>query len=230
MTPHPQSLSPGTADASHQPGRCPLVARAACCRRTERLSLGLSQPIPTAAPQRVMHGYIESVEPVGSEDSDLAKVTTNHLPRSETDVIHAVDIPAHQVTLCDTPGFDDTSGVEQDIANGLAIVRAVQRCRSVRPLVVIHAERVGGRWEGVSQLAHTLVKLIGELERTKAAPPPPPPPPPPFATPAGDLTAAAWRWSPMCLGGCRGPAGFPAGPPRMYHPAQAHSGQISCQI
>ena len=29
----------------------------------------------------------------------------------------------------------------RDIANGLAIVRAVRRCRSVKPLIVIHSER-----------------------------------------------------------------------------------------
>ena len=69
--------------------------------------------------------------------------------------------------LCDTPGFDDTNGPEQDIVNGLAVVRAVRGCRSVKPVVVVRADRNGGRWEGVTHLAHTLVKIFGDTEKTK---------------------------------------------------------------
>jgi len=121
----------------------------------------------------VLHGHIEHLEPVVKEGSPLAAVSTNHLPRSETDAIHAVEVNIKgvrgAVTLCDTPGFDDTSGPEKDIANGLVIVRAVRGCKSVKPLIVISSDRIGGRWEGVTQLAHTLVKFVGDMEKTKEA-------------------------------------------------------------
>uniref|UniRef100_A0A7S1I7V7 SAM domain-containing protein n=1 Tax=Eutreptiella gymnastica TaxID=73025 RepID=A0A7S1I7V7_9EUGL len=125
--------------------------------------------------QRTMYGFVEHIEPVLSENTALASITTNHLPRSETQAIHAVEIQPFvgsgikdPITLCDTPGFDDTGGAEKDIANGLAIVRAVRGCRSVKPLIVVHADRVGGRWEGVVHLAHTLVKVISDIEKTKS--------------------------------------------------------------
>ena len=125
--------------------------------------------------RRILHGDVEHIETVPNGHQDtmaaLAEIKTNYLPRSETSSISAVEIspPGSRdtVSLCDTPGFDDTGGPETDIANGLAIVRAVRRCRSVKPLIVVHADRVGGRWEGVAQLARTLVKFIGDTERTK---------------------------------------------------------------
>ena len=39
-----------------------------------------------------------------------------------------------QIMIVDTPGFGDTQSIEVDIANSLAIIRAVVKANSVRPV------------------------------------------------------------------------------------------------
>ena len=55
---------------------------------------------------------------------------------SVTKYIHAVDIKDFGITLCDTPGFMDNQGVEVDIANGVGVIRALRKCKTVRLVVV----------------------------------------------------------------------------------------------
>ena len=94
--------------------------------------------------------------------------------------------PPHSSGVGPCPGLRLTPSAlprpEKDIANGLVIVRAVRGCKSVKPLIVVSSDRIGGRWEGVTQLANTLVKFVGDMDRTKAclqplAPCPAPPSP-----------------------------------------------------
>ncbi|CAF3259094.1 unnamed protein product, partial [Rotaria sp. Silwood2] len=49
------------------------------------------------------------------------------------------------VILCDSPGFEDTSGPEIDIANGLGIINVIKECASVKPVVVISYKSIGDR-------------------------------------------------------------------------------------
>ena len=41
------------------------------------------------------------------------------------------------IILCDAPGFGDTDGVEVDISNGIGIIRALQKCKSVKFIIVL---------------------------------------------------------------------------------------------
>ena len=68
------------------------------------------------------------------------------------------------VTLCDSPGFDDTSGAEIDVANGLGIVRGVSKAPSVKILVILSADDFDTRMIGVRQVAHTLAKIVPNFQ------------------------------------------------------------------
>jgi septin family protein len=43
-----------------------------------------------------------------------------------------------QIIIVDTPGFGDTQSIEVDIANSLAIIRAVIKANSVRPVFIFN--------------------------------------------------------------------------------------------
>ena len=41
------------------------------------------------------------------------------------------------LVICDNPGFGDSAGVEVDIANGVGMINALHRARSVRVVIII---------------------------------------------------------------------------------------------
>jgi hypothetical protein len=51
--------------------------------------------------------------------------------------------------LCDTPGFFDTAGAAVDIANGIGMINAIKRAKSVKPIIVVSAKMVGEKFEGI---------------------------------------------------------------------------------
>ncbi|CAF4867046.1 unnamed protein product, partial [Rotaria sp. Silwood1] len=118
--------------------------------------------------QRVILNGLNHISPINIKNSDLKKVTTSPSARSETRYITTVtvnfkDVDGYtdgDIILCDTPGFEDTNGPEIDIANGIAVVRAVKGCKSVKPVVLISYKSIGDRCRGVKELAHVLVGLI----------------------------------------------------------------------
>ena len=59
----------------------------------------------------------------------------------------------NNVTLCDSPGFDDTSGAEVDTANGLGIVQGLSKARSVKILVILSSGDFDTRMIGIRQVA-----------------------------------------------------------------------------
>ena len=61
--------------------------------------------------------------------------------------------------LCDTPGFEDTAGAEVDISNTLGLIEAIQKCKNVRPVVVLSFDGIGSRLEGIIDLAQLLDRL-----------------------------------------------------------------------
>jgi len=67
------------------------------------------------------------------------------------------------IILCDSPGFDDTTGAEVDIANWIGIVEAIKWCKSVRPVVLSSALSVGDKGEGIKKLAHILVWMVSNI-------------------------------------------------------------------
>ncbi|CAF3375314.1 unnamed protein product, partial [Rotaria sp. Silwood2] len=98
---------------------------------------------------------LNHIAPVEITNSDLKNVTTSPFARSETRYITPVTVNIEDVggnhsdsiILCDTPGFDDTSGVEVDIANGIGIVKAIKGCKRVKPVVLISYKSIGDRLE-----------------------------------------------------------------------------------
>ncbi|ETO21276.1 hypothetical protein RFI_15929, partial [Reticulomyxa filosa] len=113
------------------------------------------------------------IAPVKVKNKALANVRTSAKATSETRYITAVPInlkgmgllvDIDSVVLCDTPGFEDTSGPEVDVANGLGIIRALQNSKSVKPVVLICYTALGYRMNCVKELARTLVSIIPSIE------------------------------------------------------------------
>ncbi|CAF4518124.1 unnamed protein product [Rotaria sp. Silwood2] len=86
--------------------------------------------------------HIHAVE---IKNEEFKKITTTPFARSETRFITPVTVNYKDVggltndsfVLCDSPGFEDTSGPEVDIANGFGIVKAIKGSKSVKPVILI---------------------------------------------------------------------------------------------
>jgi predicted GTPase len=52
-----------------------------------------------------------------------------------------------KIMIVDTPGFGDTQSIEVDIANSLAIIRAVVKANSVRPVFLFNQKNMGQKAE-----------------------------------------------------------------------------------
>ena len=64
------------------------------------------------------------------------------------------------IYLCDSPGFDDTAGAEVDISNTYGMIKAIHKCKSVRPLAVLNYDGMGGRCEGPIEMARLLSRML----------------------------------------------------------------------
>jgi hypothetical protein len=82
---------------------------------------------------------------------------------SETYSINPLDIVFRQQksTVCDTPGYKDNRGLEFALANGLGVMEAVRRCRSVRLVFVVSMNSTGDRMD---ELIETLRSPIAMME------------------------------------------------------------------
>ena len=79
--------------------------------------------------------------------------------------ISSKDNAKNKMVLCDTPGFDDTSGAEVDVANGLGIIRAVSLAKEAKILLVIgRADLDGSRMRGAKQLCYTLANIMPDFQ------------------------------------------------------------------
>ncbi|ETN99986.1 hypothetical protein RFI_37472, partial [Reticulomyxa filosa] len=104
----------------------------------------------------------------------LVDVTCSPSAESETKYITAIPINLKElgvrstkldnVVLCDTPGFEDTNGPEVDVANGIGIIKALQTCKSVKPVVLISYTALGYRMNCVRKLARTLTGIIPSIQ------------------------------------------------------------------
>jgi signal recognition particle GTPase len=115
---------------------------------------------------------LNHIMPTEIKNPALKKVSTSPFAKSETRFISAVPIKISELdgvnderfVLCDTPGFEDTSGAEVDIANGYSIVKAVKGCKSVRIVLLISYKSMGDKLTGVKNLAHILVQMVSGLK------------------------------------------------------------------
>eukprot|EP01084_Bolivina_argentea_P254311 427516_1 len=110
-------------------------------------------------------------------NSNCGKVKiTERITKADTKFITAVPINLEEagievydgksnVMLCDTPGFFEESA-ELDVANGLGVVNAVKKAKSMRIFVTIDwSVGSGGRMKNFKQLAYTLANIVPNFKR-----------------------------------------------------------------
>ncbi|CAG9311001.1 unnamed protein product [Blepharisma stoltei] len=115
---------------------------------------------------KVKENGIEHIIPFLINDEALKKVNVSNLYKSETKHITAVKIPTEsEIFVCDTPGLMDTAGAEVDIANTIGIANAIQKCKSVRPLILLSGKADGDRFQGFKKLANSLSKFCPGLKK-----------------------------------------------------------------
>ena len=98
--------------------------------------------IPHLVPEEVMSG--------------LEDVKFSCASRSVTTGIHAItmNMSGETYIVCDTAGFDDTRGVEDDIASGIVMINAIRSARSVKLALVM------GEGTMAMRLLHLRMNLI----------------------------------------------------------------------
>jgi tetratricopeptide (TPR) repeat protein len=57
-----------------------------------------------------------------------------------------VTVDGKKFWVCDMPGLDALGGVEEEIAHGLGTIRALQRARTVRPVLILCKDTLGHRF------------------------------------------------------------------------------------
>eukprot|EP00977_Amphora_coffeiformis_P017140 scaffold5479_cov199-Amphora_coffeaeformis.AAC.79 len=78
----------------------------------------------------------EHYKPISFVNRDLADFVTTGGSKSVTKTLNATTIrldDGESVTICDTPGFCDSSGAEMDISNGLGISSKLEDCVGFEP-------------------------------------------------------------------------------------------------
>jgi hypothetical protein len=119
----------------------------------------------------------DHIAPQGMRDglgknAALEKVVASQRAVSETRYVTAVPIDLESfcefedgsVVLCDTPGFEDTAGPEVNIANGKGLIEAIKKCKNVRLLFLISYLGIDDRLQGIKKAAHTLVRIMNNVE------------------------------------------------------------------
>ncbi|CAF4958277.1 unnamed protein product [Rotaria sp. Silwood1] len=118
---------------------------------------------------------LNHIAPTNIINRALIKIETAPFTQSVTRYMAAVEINFEDVGsfntgsiwVCDSPGFEDTSGPEVDIANGLGMIKAIKGCKSVRPVILFSYKSIGDRCGGVKKIAHLLVGLIPGIQYHK---------------------------------------------------------------
>lgn len=117
-----------------------------------------------------IRNHIEPVENKIKPDL-LSRIKTSPLPESETQFITSTEITLKEIKkkgsicLCDTPGFEDTNGPEVDIVNSIGIVKMMQNCKTVRPVILISSKDYDyARMQGLKNLTHILVGLLTDAK------------------------------------------------------------------
>jgi len=112
------------------------------------------------------------LQPTGFTDPSVEGYETSCGREAVTKSIQTaqVNLDGANVVLCDTPGFGEDEGVEENIANGLGIVRALHRARSVRPVLILSREGMGDRFSAFSETLSSVTRLIGNAESVDLRP------------------------------------------------------------
>jgi hypothetical protein len=94
-------------------------------------------------------------------DSSLQHFIIGDTSISETRSVRAIKFILHhqEYYLVDTPGFGDTGGPEQDLANGVGLIYGAHQTNTLLPLIVISAES-GNNQDELSKLFDTLASIF----------------------------------------------------------------------
>lgn len=105
-------------------------------------------------------------EPVDFPSDALRAYKVGGGARSVTRTLQAFSITTlsianSEVVLCDAPGFCDTDGIEQEIANSQALSRALATAKSVRPVIVLDREIMSGdRFKSLGSTLDTVLRMM----------------------------------------------------------------------
>ncbi|KAL7553099.1 hypothetical protein ACHAWF_018746 [Thalassiosira exigua] len=111
----------------------------------------------------IVNGF-DHLELVNVVHPKLRNAKTSTSTRSVTRSVHSIDITTEcgkTLAICDTPGFNDTDGIETDIANGFGMIKAIQGANKVKPVLVLSEKGIGDRFGAMSQDLRTISKLVG---------------------------------------------------------------------
>ena len=112
------------------------------------------------------------LQPIGYADPAVARFKTSCGRDAMTSSLQAtsVTVDGKELIICDIPGFGASQDVEEDIANGLGIVRAIHRAKTVRPVLVLSREGMGDRFTAFSETLSSVTRLIGNSESVDLKP------------------------------------------------------------
>ncbi|CAB9524842.1 SecA DEAD-like domain [Seminavis robusta] len=111
------------------------------------------------------------MQPKSVADPILASYETSSGRETVTRTLQTAQIEyrGQTLVLCDTPSLVDAEGPEEDIAHGLGIARAIQKARSVRPVLVVSRDGMGvrGRFSAFSETLSSIANLMNGPEGGK---------------------------------------------------------------
>ena len=106
------------------------------------------------------------IQPKCVADPILATYETSCGRDTVTRTLQTAQIEYHGQTmvLCDSPSLVDAEGHEESIAHGLGMVRALQKAKSIRPILVISRDGMGvrGRFSAFSETVSSIADLFGD--------------------------------------------------------------------
>ncbi|XP_065663253.1 repetitive organellar protein-like isoform X2 [Hydra vulgaris] len=110
--------------------------------------------------------HIAAEEPI---QNALSKFVISSQACSKTKHINSIQIKLEDnensfITLCDSPGFSDTTGPEVDIVNSINTTEVISRSKSVRPVILMNIENQGGRSEGIVKMVDMIQGMVMNIE------------------------------------------------------------------
>ena len=86
---------------------------------------------------------------------ELMEVEISGLMVSCTRFIKAIKFmdEDERITICDSPGIEDTRGPELDISNIYGVVLAAKACKSIVPVIVLSEKGMGLRMTGLKRIS-----------------------------------------------------------------------------
>jgi len=94
------------------------------------------------------------LQPTHYADSRVSQYDTSCCRYGVTKSLQTAKVKVDGKTfyICDTPGFDTLESIEEDIAHGIGTIRAIQKARTVRPILVLCKDNLGHRFVNLDKM------------------------------------------------------------------------------